>query len=139
MPNKGYINSNNADSPKAIQLEPIVMSGRCFGIKLLSVYEFLKCDLACRNLVDKLINRGFDTKLCKEICEQACIVSLCLYTKGNERVFIDGLSVIMTLTPEELKNIYSHYEYLTKKTAKFNKSSLEKIDYIKKNYIENLI
>ena len=139
MSNKVYINSANADNQKSIQLEPIVMSGRSFGIKLLSVYEFLKCDLACRNLVDKLTNQGFDANLCKKICEQACIISLCLYNKENERVFMDGLSVIMTLTPEELKSTYSQYENLAKKAAKFNKSSLEKIDYIKKNYIKNLI
>lgn len=139
MSNEVYSNSGNTIKGKTLRLEPIIMSGKSFGIKLLSVYEFLKCDLACRNLVDRLTGQGFDGDLCKEICEQACIISLCLYNKESERVFTDGLSVIMNLTPEELKNVYSQYENLTKKTTRFNKSSLKKIDYIKKNCLNNLI
>lgn len=131
---------NNYESikEKPIHLEPIMLSGKSFGVKLLSVYEFLKCDLACRNLVEKLTGQGFDRSLLKEVCERACIISLCLYTRNSERVFTDGLSVLMNLTPEELKTAYSQYRSLTIKTAKFNRASLEKIDYIKKKYIKNI-
>ena len=123
---------------KPVILEPIILSGKSFGVKLLSVYEFLKCDLACRNLVEKLTGQGFERGLLKEVCERACVISLCLYTKNSERVFTDGLSVLMSLTPEELKTAYTQYKNLTIKTAKFNKSSLERIDYIKKKYIKDI-
>lgn len=118
-------------------VEPIVLSGKSFGIKLLSVYEFLKCELACRNLIDKLVAQGYEKKICEEVCERACIVSLCFYDKNNERVFNDGLSVLMRLTPEELQNIYIEYNKLTNKIIRFNKNSSKKIDYIKKNYAKN--
>ncbi len=135
MPNEFYSASVDLSKDKAGLNELILISGKIFGIKLLSVYEFLKCDLACKNLVNKLVSQGFDRKLCSEICEQACLVSLCLYSTENERVFADGISVLMILTPEELRNVYFHYERLTRKMDRFRKSSLSKINYKRKMLI----
>lgn len=118
-------------------IEPVVISGKSFGIKLLSVYEFLRCDVACRNLINKLTGQGFDRDLCKETCERACIISLSLYDKENQRVFNDGLSVLMEFTPDELRSVYIAYNRLTRKTARFNEMSSKKIGYIKRNYIRS--
>lgn len=118
-------------------IEPIVLSGKSFGIKLLSVYDFLKCEFAYRNLVNRLVTQGFERKICEEVCERACIISLCFYNKNNERVFSDGLSALMRLTPEELQNIYNEYSKLTNKVIKFNKASSSKIECIKENYVKN--
>ena len=119
-------------------IEPITISGKSFGIKLLSVYEFLKCDLACRNLVDKLTSQGFDRELCMQTGERACIISLCLYNKNNERVFRDGLSALMGLTPEELNSVYIRYLKLTNIRNKFHKNSLKKIENIKKTLLKSI-
>lgn len=113
-------------------IEPVVISGKSFGIKLLSVYELLKCNFAYRNLVEKLTSQGFDRTLCEQTCERACIIALSLYDRENQRVFRDGLSVLMGLTPEELKSTYEQYEKLNKKRIEIHEDSLRKVEHIKK-------
>lgn len=131
-----FITGKEVNNRLSDGIEPIVISGKTFGLKLLSVYEFLRCDMACRNLINKLTSQGFDRELCKETCERACIISLSLYNKENQRVFTDGLSVLMGLTPDELKSVYVDYDKLTKKKTGLNDISSKKISYIKKNYIK---
>ena len=76
-----------------------------------------------------------DKKICENVCEKACVVSMCLYNEKNERVFTDGLSVLRGMTPEELQKIYN--EYTNKKVIHFNSITsgiLEKVrtnEYIK--------
>lgn len=130
---------NGIDRGTVGLIEPIMVSGKSFGIKLLSVYEFLKCDIACRSLIDKLTSQGFDKDLCKQTCEKACIISLCLHNKNDERVFRDGLSVLMGLTPEELKSVYMQYEKLTRKRENFHRNSLKKIEHIKKSFVKGIM
>ena len=112
--------------------EPIINSGKSYGIKLLSVYDFLRCDSLCKNLVDRLVEQGLNKKICDEICERACIVSMCLYDTKNERIFPDAMSAICGLTPYELKKIYHEYEILNKKTIRLDKLTSSILDDVRK-------
>lgn len=134
MMNKDIIEASGVYEGVVGLVEPVVISGKSFGIKLLSVYEFLKCNLAYKNLVEKLASQGFDRDLCKQTCERACIISLSLYNRENQRVFRDGLSVLMGLTPEELKSTYQQYEKLNKKRIAINEDYTSKIEHIKKRF-----
>ena len=130
-------NSTNKFLGGVGMIEPIIASGKSLGIKLLSVYDFLRCEVMYKNLVIRLVEQGMDKKICENVCEKACVVSMCLYNEKNERVFTDGLSVLRGMTPEELQKIYNEYTRLNKKVIHFNSITsgiLEKVrtnEYIK--------
>lgn len=112
-------------------IEPIIASGKSLGIKLLSVYDFLRCEVMYRNLVIKLMEQNMDKKTCERVCEEACVVSMCLYNKNNERVFPDGLSVLMGMTPDELQKVYNEYTKLNKKVIRFNTLNSEILESVR--------
>ena len=119
-------------------VEPIIASGKSLGIKLLSVYDFLHCEVMYRNLVNKLTEQNMDETLCKNVCEQACLIAMCLYDSKNERVFNDGLSALLGLTPEELQHIYGEYEKLNKKIIKFDKITYDVLENVKTKEFEKI-
>ena len=119
--------------------EPIINSGKSYGIKLLSVYDFMRCEIACKNLINKLVEQGMDKKLCEIICERACIVAMCLYDINNERMFYDGLSVLRGLTPHELKKVYHEYKLLNKKVLHLAKLTSSIVDKIKKSHYDTYV
>lgn len=143
---KNY-NGNNSKTEvkkgigRAHLTEPIIISGKYFGIKLLSVYEFMQC-LKIKNMLTKeMINNGFDEHVAKKVCEYACLVSMCLYNSQNNRVFASGTDVLKNLTPEELKFIYEEYNRLLRKVIKkdnITHSILEKAKnyYYKKEILQ---
>lgn len=117
-------------------IEPVIASGKSLGIKLLSVYDFLRCEVIYRNLVGKLTDQGMDRKLCENVCEKACLVAMCLYNSKGERIFSDGLSALRGLTPEELHRIYDEYKKLNKKIINFDKISYEILDKVRKRSLK---
>lgn len=128
-----------SDFPGMVGLiEPIMVAGKGFGIKLLSVYDFLRCELMCRKLSEKLSNQGFDRQICEKICERACVISMCLYNSKNERIFVDGFSVLTGLTPEEMQNIYGEYAKLNKKVLRFDRITSGIVKSVKKGEYENI-
>jgi hypothetical protein len=124
----------NKNIGKVGLIEPIMVSGKSFGIKLLSVYDFLRCEIMYKNLADKLISQGFDKKLCQQVSEHACVVSMCFYSSDKQRVFPDGFSALSGLTPEELKKIYNEYLFLHNKIIKFDETASEILQSIKDQY-----
>lgn len=118
-------------------IEPIMVAGKSFGIKLLSVYDFLRCEVMYKNLVGRLTSQGFDEKLCQQISEYACIVSMCFYNGDKERVFMDGFSALSGLTPSELKKIYNEYLFLHNKIVKFDEVTAGILNNIKRKYSNN--
>lgn len=128
------VNVENKNVGKVGLIEPVMISGRSFGIKLLSSYDFLRCEVMYKNLVTKLISQGFDKELCQRISEYACIVSMCFYNSDQERIFMDGFSALRGLTPEELKKIYDEYLFLYNKTVKFDKITSGILKNIKSKY-----
>ncbi|MDR1628271.1 MAG: hypothetical protein LBR79_05805 [Oscillospiraceae bacterium] len=126
--------AENKNIGKVGLIEPIMVFGKSFGIKLLSVYDFLRCEIMYKNLVSKLTSQCFDKKLCRQVSEHACIVSMCFYSSDKQRIFMDGFSALSGLTPEELKKIYNEYLFLHNKTIKFDEFTSGILKDIKDKY-----
>ena len=133
---------NSSKSPGRVYLsEPIIVSGKSFLIKPLSAYDFILCEAMYRKLSDTLIsqNEGVDVSLCENISQAACIVSMCLYNKQNEKVFSCALEALKNLTPKELKKIHLEYVNLSKKTARLDAITYKILEKVKNdNYVSRL-
>ncbi len=114
--------------------EPIILSGKYFGIKLLSVYEFMQCLKMKNTLTKEMISNGFDEYISRKVCEYACLVSMCLYNSQNSRVFASGKDALKHLTPEELKFIYEEYNRLLRKVIKKDNITHSILEKAKKYY-----
>ena len=138
-------NINRANAQKRIGrahlTEPIIISGKYFGIKLLSVYEFMQCLKMKNSLIKEIITIGFSKYICEKICEYAGLVSLCLYDSSNNRVFETGMEALKNLTPEELKFIYEEYVKLTDKVTEKDNITHAILEKAKKHYYkkENIL
>ncbi len=128
------VDMENKSIGKVGLIEPIMVCGKSFGIKLLSSYDFLRCEVMYKNLVGKLTSQGFNKELCKQISEYACVVSMCFYNSNKERVFMDGFSALSGLTPTELKKIYNEYLFLHNKVIKFDEMTSGILKNIKDKY-----
>ncbi len=119
--------------PRNLSLtEPIIVSGKYFGIKLLSAYDFMLCTKMSDNLAKYMTKEGFDKSLSSKIGERACIVAMCLYDEKNQKIFTDGLEVLKNLTPENIEFIYNEYDRLLKKIVKRDKTINCILENIKK-------
>ncbi len=114
--------------------EPIIISGKYFGIKLLSTYEFMQCLKMKTALLNELLDKDFDKNICSKICECACLVSMCLYTSKNNRIFKTALEALQNLTPEELKFVYKEYSKLLNKVITKDKTTQSIVEKAKKYY-----
>ena len=131
------VDAENKNIGKVGLIEPVIVCGKSFGIKLLSAYDFLRCEVMYKNLVSKLTSQGFDKELCKQISEYACVVSMCFYSADKERVFMDGFSALCGLTPTELKKIYTEYLFLYNRIIKFDETTSGILKNIKDKYDVN--
>ena len=113
--------------------EPIIVSGKYIGIRLLSVYDFIMCIKMYNELMKNNVFSGLDGEIYSTICEQACVVSLCTYNSNGERVFSEAISTLRTLTPYELQRIYFEYNKLQDNIIKQDKLSYKIVDSVK-NY-----
>lgn len=113
-------------------IEPVIVSGKCFGIKLLSVYDFMLCTKMLKELVENFALQGFDKKLCLNICERACVISMCLYDSKSQKIFKNGYSVLKSLTPDELHFLYREYVKLQNKILRRDKITYNILESVKK-------
>ncbi len=125
-------NMKNKAPGRVNLIEPVIVSGKCFGIKLLSVYDFMICTKMLRELTEELTPQGFEKKLCLNICERACIIAMCLYDSKRQKIFKDGFSVLKSLTPDELHFLYREYVKLQKKILKRDKITYNILESVKK-------
>ena len=115
---------------RANLLEPIIVSGKYFNIKLLSAYDFMLCTKIFKKFTQMLINQDFEKELSSNICQCACLVSMCLYNSKRQKVFGSPMDALKNLTPDEIFLIYSEYKKLLKKIYNKDKISygiLEKV------------
>ncbi|MDO4199299.1 MAG: hypothetical protein Q4D57_00835 [Clostridia bacterium] len=127
MLSKAYI----ARSEKNNFTEPIIVSGKYVGIRLLSIYDFIVCIRMYNQLIKNNIFSGLDGEIYSTICEQACIAALCTYNSNGERLFSEALSTLKTLTPYELQRIYLEYNKLQDNIIKQDKMSCKIVDSVK--------
>ena len=119
---------------KSNSIEPIIVSGKYFGIKLLSAYDFMLCTKMHTETSKKLISENFDKKLSEDISQYACIVSQCLCNFHGEKIFETPISAMKQLTPYELRVICKEYQKLQKNIVQLDKSSNKIINKVKNNY-----
>ena len=119
---------------KSKHVEPIIVSGKYFGIKLLSAYDFILCTKIYAKTYQKLISENFDKNLSENISQYACIVSQCLCDFHGEKIFETPISAMKQLTPYELRAICKEYQKLQKNIVQLDKSSNKIINKIKNNY-----
>ncbi len=132
-------NQKNKIFKKSSLTEPIIVSGKYFGIKLLSAYDFMLCSKMLDRLTAYLLFEGFDKTLSYRIAEKACVVAMCLYDSENCKIFRNGLEVLKNLTPDEIKLIYTEYVKLIKKIIKRDKVARDIFERIKKNKFQNIM
>ncbi len=116
---------------RANLLEPIIVSGKYFNIKLLSAYDFMLCTKILKEFTEMLINQNFEKNLLNNICEYACLVSMCLYNSKSQKVFDSPIDVLKNLTPNEIFLIYSEYQKLVKKIYNKDKISYSILEKVK--------
>ena len=133
---KHYKTKNKVPIGRTYFTEPLIISGKYFGIKLLSVYEFMNCLKMKKVLKNELVSQGFDKYICEKICEYACLISMCLYDSKNNRVFSSGMEVLKNMTPEELNFIYEEYVKLLGKVMKKDSITQAILEKAKKYYYE---
>ncbi len=119
--------------------EPIIIAGKYFGIKILSAYEFIQCSKMIKELTEKITSEGLEKSISENICEQACLVSMCLYNFQNQKVFENGLEVLKNLTPKELYFLYREYEKLLNKIIQKDKITYKILESVKNKHYKNLI
>ncbi len=127
MLSKTYIARSKNNKPT----EPIIVSGKYVGIKLLSIYDFIMCIKMYNQLMKSNIFSGLDGEIYSTICEQACIASLCTYNSNGERFFSEALNALKTLTPYELQRIYLEYNKLQNHIIEQDKISCKIVDSVK--------
>ena len=73
--------------------EPILLSGKILGLKLLSAYETIILEINCKAMIE--ISNVF--KKNKKLVKKAGLVSMCLCTASGERLFPNAVSVLKNL------------------------------------------
>lgn len=116
---------------RANLLEPIIVSGKYYNIKLLSAYDFMLCTKILKKFTQILINQNFEKNLSNNICEYVCLVSMCLYNSKRQKVFASPMEVLKNLTPSEIFLIYSEYQKLIKKISAKDKISYNILKKVK--------
>ena len=122
---------------RANLLEPIIVSGKYFNIKLLSAYDFMLCTKMLDKLTEMFINQNFEKNLTNNICQCACLVSMCLYNSKKQKVFGSPMDTLKNLTPSEIFLIYSEYKKLIKKIYNKDKISYSILEKVKNTIIIN--
>ncbi len=115
-------------------IEPIFVGKKYYGIKLMSVYDSIICVKTYENLIKDEVFESLEENISKEICSQASVVCMCLYTSGGEKVFSEALDVIKKLSPYEMQTIYNEYKSMRDKIIHKNKVFREILHNTKKYY-----
>ncbi len=115
-------------------MEPIIVSGKTFGIKLLSAYDFIVFAKRRNSLLKLLKLKKLNSRTCKTISEEASLISLCLYKSENQKLFPDAVTVMKILTPSEMRYIYSEYVKLYAKINFKDNQVRSFMEEVKNNY-----
>ncbi len=118
-------------------MEPVIVSGKTFGIKLLSAYDFILFIKKFNSLKKFLKLQRLNSKICKNISEKASLISLCLYKSENEKLFPDAITVLKTLTFYEIRYIYNEYVKLYNRVTCNDKKINSILEKVKNNYTKS--
>jgi len=115
-------------------MEPIIVSGKTLGLKLLSAYDLLVFVKRYTRLTKFLKIRKLSFQIHKTILEEAALISMCLYKSESQKMFPDAITVLKVLTLSEIRYIYNEYVKLYTK-INFNDNKIRSIlEKVKNNY-----
>lgn len=109
--------------------EPILLSGKVFGLKLLSAYETIILEKNCKAMLE--ISNVF--KKNKKLIKKAGLISMCLYTASGERLLPNAISVLKNLTCHEINYVFKQYSKIKKQSLDYNTKRQEIFENVKEH------
>lgn len=109
--------------------EPILLSGKVFGLKLLSAYETIIFEKNYKSMLE--ISNVF--KKNKKLVKKAGLISMCLCTASGERLFPDAVSVLKNLTCQEINYVFKQYSKIKKQSLAYHAKNQSIFENVKKH------
>lgn len=109
--------------------EPILLSGKVFGLKLLSAYETIIFEKNYKAMLE--ISNVF--KKNKKLVKKAGLISMCLCTASGERLFPDAVSVLKNLTCQEINYVFKQYSQIKKQSLAYHAKNQSIFENVKKH------
>lgn len=109
--------------------EPILLSGKVFGLKLLSAYETIIFEKNYKAMLE--ISNVF--KKNKKLVKKAGLISMCLCTASGERLFPDAVSVLKNLTCQEINYVFKQYSKIKKQSLAYHAKNQSIFENAKKH------
>lgn len=96
--------------------EPILLSGKILGLKLLSAYETIILEKNHNALLE--ISNIFRKN--KKLIKKAGLISMCLCTASGEKLFPSALSVLKNLTCHEINYVFKQYNKIKQQSQAYH-------------------
>lgn len=109
--------------------EPILLSGRIFGLKLLSAYEVIILERNYKTMLE--ISNVFRRN--KKLVKKAGLISMCLYTASGERLFSNAVSVLKNLTCHEINYVFKQYSKIEQQSLAYHAKNQSIFENVKKH------
>lgn len=109
--------------------EPILLSGKILGLKLLSAYETIILERNCKAMLE--ISNVF--KKNKKLVKKAGLVSMCLCTASGERLFPNAVSVLKNLTCQEINYVFKQYSKIKQQSLAYHAKNQAIFENVKKH------
>lgn len=109
--------------------EPILLSGRIFGLKLLSAYEIIILERNYKAMLE--ISNVFRRN--KKLVKKAGLISMCLYTASGERLFSNAVSVLKNLTCHEINYVFKQYSKIEQQSLAYHAKNQSIFENVKKH------
>lgn len=109
--------------------EPILLSGKILGLKLLSAYETIIFEKNYKAMLE--ISNVF--KKNKKLIRKAGLISMCLYTASGERLFPNAVSVLENLTCHEINYVFKKYGKIKKQSITYHTKNQAIFENVKKH------
>lgn len=119
--------------------EPIIISGKILGIRLLSAYETILCQRKYLEILNYLEKNNDIYVCCKKLLKKSCLISMFLCDSNNNCVFTDALEVLKSLTTYEINCIYSQYLKVINNYNEYTKRNCLILENIKKHGSQQIL
>ena len=109
--------------------EPILLSGKILGLKLLSAYEIIILERNYKAMLE--ISNLFRKN--KKLLRKAGLISMCLCTASGERLFPNAVSVLKNLTCNEINYVFKQYGKIKKQSIAYHAKNQAIFENVKKH------
>lgn len=109
--------------------EPILLSGKILGLKLLSAYEIIILERNYKAMLE--ISNLF--KKNKTLLRKAGLISMCLCTASGESLFPNAVSVLKNLTCNEINYVFKQYNKIKTQSLAYHAKNQAIFENVKKH------